>query len=125
MDKRWLAKHNIDANRIAGLLPLSPQVITHFTFRKERGISDKQPIIDEFAPLFQVNKELPPIVLITGDRELEMLGRYDENAYLARMLKLNGHDDTKLFELEGFDHVSMKDPGLYLLIGQVRNLLKK
>lgn len=125
MDKKWLAKYGIDANRIAGLLPLSPQVITHFAIRKERGISDKQPVIDEFAPLFHVKKELPPIVLITGDRELEMLGRYEENAYMARMLKLNGHENTKLFELEGFDHGTMKEPGLYLLIDQVRNLLKK
>ena len=75
LDKRWLAKYDIDANRIAGLIPLSGQMITHFTIRKERGISAKQPIIDEFAPLFHVRPDAPPLVLLTGDRELEMLGR--------------------------------------------------
>ncbi len=88
LDKRWLARYGADANRIAGLIPLSGQVITHFTIRKERGIPDKQPVVDEFAPLFHVRADLPPLVLITGDRELEMLGRYEENAYLARMMKV-------------------------------------
>lgn len=123
MDKKWLAKYNIDANRIAGILPLSPQTITHFTIRKERGIRDTQPVIDEFAPLFHVRKDLPPLVLITGDRELEMLGRYEENAYLARMMKLNGHTQTQLFELQGFGHGPMLQPGLYLLISQLNKLI--
>jgi acetyl esterase/lipase len=125
MDKRWLQKHNIDANRIAGLLPLSPQTITHFKIRKERGIEDTQPIIDEYAPLFHVRKDLPPLVLITGDRELEMLGRYEENAYLMRMMKVVGHKQTTLFELDGFGHGPMMQPGLYLLIRQVNELINK
>ena len=125
MDKKWLAKYNIDANRIAGLLPLSPQTITHFAIRKERGIKDTQPVIDEYAPLFHVRKDLPPLVLITGDRELEMLGRYEENAYLARMMKLNGHTRTQLFELQGFGHGPMMQPGLYLLLSQLNKLIEK
>ena len=125
MDKKWLKKYNIDANRIAGLLPLSPQTITHFTIRKERGIRDTQPVVDEFAPLFHVRNDLPPLVLITGDRELEMLGRYEENAYLARMMKLNGHTRTQLFELQGFGHGPMMQPGLYLLIAQLNKLIGK
>jgi acetyl esterase/lipase len=125
MDKKWLAKYNIDANRIAGLLPLSPQCITHFKIRKERGIPDYQPVVDEFAPLFHVRKDLPPLVLITGDRELEMLGRYEENAYLMRMMKICGHKQTSLYELDGFGHGSMMQPGLYLLVDQINKLLKK
>lgn len=123
MDKKWLAKYNIDANRIAGLLPLSPQVITHFKIRNERGIDSKQPIIDEFAPLFHVRSDLPPLVLITGDRELEMLGRYEENAYLMRMMKVVGHKQTTIYELAGFSHGSMMQPGLYLLVDQINKLI--
>lgn len=125
MDKHWLQKYNIDANKIAGLLPLSPQTITHFKIRKERGIEDTQPIIDEYAPLFHVRKDLPPLVLITGDRELEMLGRYEENAYLMRMMKVVGHKQTTLYELDGFGHGPMMQPGLYLLIRQVNELINK
>jgi hypothetical protein len=36
--------------------------------------------------------------LICGDREREMLGRYEENAYMWRMLKLTGHPAAYLYE---------------------------
>lgn len=124
MDKHWLQKFNIDANRIAGLLPLSPQTITHFTIRNERGIDSKQPVIDEFAPLYHVRSDLPPLVLITGDRELEMLGRYEENAYLMRMMKVAGHTKTSIYELSGFSHGSMLQPGLLLLVNQINKLIE-
>jgi acetyl esterase/lipase len=81
LDKKYLAKYNIDPNTIAALIPLSPQCITHFTVRQEEGIRDTQPTIDQYAPLYFVHKDAPPILLITGDRELELLGRYEENAY--------------------------------------------
>jgi len=115
LDKRWLAKHDIDANRIAGLIPFSGHTITHFTIRKERGIPAKQPTIDEFAPLFHVRPDAPPLVLLTGDRELEMLGRYEENAYLMRMMKVVGHKQTILHEFQGFDH-GMATPGFEILL---------
>jgi acetyl esterase/lipase len=121
LDKRWLAHYDIDANRIAGLLPLSGQAVTHFTIRKERNIPEKQPIIDEFAPLYHVRADAPPLALITGDRELEILGRYEENAYLARMMKVAGHMHTTLYELAGFNHGEMAKPGCYLLLKLLKN----
>ncbi len=116
LDKRWLAPHDIDANRIAGLIPFSPQVITHFTIRAERGISDTQPVLDDMAPLFHVRKDAPPLLLITGDREKEMLGRYEENAYLWRMMRVVGHKDVELRELAGFNHGNMPEPAFPLLL---------
>ncbi len=120
LDKHWLAAEGVDANRIAGLIPLSPQVITHLAIREERGIDDKQPIVDEFAPLFHVRKDAPPILDITGDREKEMLGRYEENAYFWRMMKLVGQKDITLHEMQGYDHGSMPEPAFPLLLRFVR-----
>jgi acetyl esterase/lipase len=116
LDKRWLAAHDIDANHIAGLIPLSSQMITHFTIRAERGIRDTQPVVDEFAPLFHVRKDAPPMLLITGDREKELLGRYEENAYFWRMMKVVGHKDIELRELPGLGHGDMAEPSFPLLI---------
>jgi acetyl esterase/lipase len=116
LDKHWLAAHDIDANRIAGLIPLSPQVITHFAIREERGMDELQPIVDEFAPLFHIRKDAPPLLIITGDREKELMGRYEENAYFWRMLKLGGHQDVTLHELGGFDHGKMPEPAFPLLL---------
>jgi hypothetical protein len=91
-------------------------MITHFSVRKERGIKDTQPVIDDMAPLFHVRTDAPPLYLITGDRELEMLGRYEENAYMWRMMKIIGHKQTYLYELAGFDHSGMPEPAFDLLL---------
>ncbi len=125
LDKKYLQKYKIDADQIAGLIPFSGQAITHFQIRKEQGIPELQPTIDLYAPLFHVRREAPPIVLITGDRELELFGRYEENAYLARMLNLVKHPSVKLLEEDGFDHVSMAQPAFHILIKEVRELTKK
>ena len=124
LDKKWLQKEGIDANKIAGLIPFSAQCITHFEIRKENGIPDTQPTIDAFAPLFYVRADAPPLLLITGDRELEMLGRYEENAYMARMMKLVGHKQTKLFELDGYGH-GMTEPAFPLLVNEVNRIIKE
>ena len=121
LDKEWLKPYNIDANRIAGLIPLSGQAITHFTVRKERGIAETQPVIDEFAPLYYVRADAPPLLLITGDRELELLGRYEENAYLARMMKIVGHKETRLLELQGYGHM-MTEPAFPLLLSEIQRI---
>lgn len=124
LDKKWLAKYDIDADKIAMLIPFSGHTITHMTIRKERGISDKQPVVDEFAPLWHVRPDAPPLVLITGDRELEMLGRYEENAYMMRMMKIAGHTKTKLYELDGFDHGGMASPAYEILLKEIKILQK-
>lgn len=124
LDKKYLNKYNIDANRIAALIPFSGQAITHFTIRQEKGMKDTQPLIDEYAPLYYVRADAPPTVLITGDRDLELLGRYEENAYLARMMKLTGHQQTTLYELQGFDHVGMPEPAFPLLLKEVALITK-
>ncbi len=124
LDKSYLSKYDIDANNIAAIIPFSGQAITHFTIRKENGIKNTQPIIDKYAPLYFVRPDAPPMLLITGDRELELLGRYEENAYLCRMMKLSGHKQTRLYELQGFDHGGMDDPAYPLLIKEVNSISK-
>lgn len=120
LDKRRLAAYGVDADRFAALIPFSGQAITHFQNRRDRGMSDLQPLIDEAAPLFYVRKDCPPILLICGDRERELLGRYEENAYLWRMLKLAGHPEAYLYELDGFDHGSMARPAHWILLEYIR-----
>ncbi len=115
MDKARLAKHGIDANSIAGLIPFSGHTITHFTVRAERGIPGEQPIVDAWAPLYFVRADAPPTLLITGDRERELLGRYEENAYFYRMMKVAGHANVQLYELDGYGH-GMTEPAFPLLL---------
>lgn len=123
LDKSWLGKYKVDADEIAGLIPYSGQAISHFSYRKMNNIPNLQPTIDRFAPLFHVRADAPPLVLITGDRELELFGRYEENAYLWRMMKLVGHKDTVLYEIGGHDHGGMGEPAHSILIRHMRKIL--
>jgi hypothetical protein len=77
-------------------------------------------VIDALAPLFHVRKDAPPILLVTGDRDRELLGRYEECAYFGRMMRLVGHRSTVLHELEGFDHGGMPEPAFPLLLRLMR-----
>lgn len=124
LDKSYLSKHQIDANQLAGIIPFSGQMISHFTTRKERGIDELDARIDEMAPLHFIRKDAPPLLLITGDREKELLGRYEENAYMWRMMKLKGHKETTLYELGGFDHGGMATPAFPLLLNEIKRVEK-
>jgi len=124
LDKRWLKPYQIDPDRIAALLPLSGHTITHMTVRKERGVPDTQPTVDEYAPLFHVRADAPPLILMTGDRELEMLGRYEENAYMMRMMKIAGHTKTVLYEFDGYGH-GMLEPAFPLVVKYIRDSIRE
>jgi acetyl esterase/lipase len=106
LDKDYLAKHGLDANRIAGLIPVTGQMITHQTVRKEQGVepSKFRPTIDKYAPLYHVRKDAPPTLCITGGWEVDMLMRAEENLYFVGMMKLVGHKAVKHIVIEGADH---------------------
>jgi len=123
LDKSYLRKHQIDADEIAGLVPFSGHAITHFTQREERGIDGKRVIVDEFAPISHIRSDAPPYIIITGDRDMELLGRYEENAYMWRMLQEIEHPDSPLYELEGFHHGDMFIPALYILLKEVDRIV--
>lgn len=124
LDKSRLACYDIDANSLRGIVPFSGQVITHFEERRKRGVPNKQPIVDSLAPLYHVRGDAPPMLLITGDREQEMLGRYEENAYFWRMLRLSGHKEVALYELDGYGH-SMCEPAYPLLLKFIKQTESK
>lgn len=115
LDRRYLVKHDVAPERLMGLAALSGHTITHFTQRKLMGLSDTDVRVDAMAPLFHLSADAPPILCVTGDREKEMLGRFEENAYFVRMMQIVGHKDITLHELGGFDHGAMVVPGTALI----------
>lgn len=123
LDKRWLADHDVDADRIAGLIPLAGQMFTHFTIREERGLGRTQVQVDDLAPISHIRKDAPPILFVTGDRTLEMIARWEENAYIYRMLLEVGHPDVRLLELQGYGHAP-REPFFPLLLREMDRVLK-
>lgn len=106
MDAKWLAPYQISNQSLAGIVPVSAQVTTHFHVKKLRGDTGEalRPLIDEYAPLYFASKHLPPICLITGDRKIEYKSRVEENDLFHITLKNLGHPAVEFHELPGFDH---------------------
>jgi acetyl esterase/lipase len=106
LDKTYLAKHDIDANRIAALIPVTGQMITHQTVRKEQGIepSKFRPTIDQFAPLYHIRRDAPPTLCVTGGWQVDLLMRAEENLYFVSMMKLIGHKNIEHIVIEGANH---------------------
>jgi hypothetical protein len=77
---------------------------THFRVRKERGFADNHPVLDEYAPLWHIRKDASPFLLITGDREMEWPGRTEENLLMNKMMKVVGHPNSTMYELQGYGH---------------------
>lgn len=121
LNKEYLGKYGIDPDKqIKALVPYSGQAITHFAQRRKDGISDLTPTIDNLAPLYFVRGDAAPMLIISGDRELELFGRYEENAYFVRMLRLNGHKDITFYEVDGFGHGDMAKPAHLLLLKYIK-----
>lgn len=125
LNKEWLQTYGMDADEVMMYVPFSGQAVTHYNVRKMQGIAPLKITIDEYAPIHWVRKDCPLFVLICGDRELELYGRYDENQYLARMMKLVGHHQTYLYELDGHDHGTMVGPSFHILETHLKKVLKK
>ena len=120
MDKKYMAAYGANADSVAAYLPVSGQTVTHFTIRKERGLPDGIPVVDEYAPVNKARKETAPLVLITGDKHLEMAARYEENALLEAVLKSIGNKKVTLYEMQGFDHGQVLGPACCLIADYVK-----
>lgn len=121
LDKQYLARYDIDPDKdIAAIVPYSGQAITHFAHRSKMGIPQEKPLVDDMAPLYHVRGDAAPMLVISGDRELEMVGRYEENAYFVRMLRLNGHKNVTFHELDGFNHGDMAEPAHLILLKYIK-----
>lgn len=126
MDPRWLGARGVSNMQLAGLIPVSAQVTTHFKVKKLRGDTgpEYRPLIDEYAPLYYSSKNLPPICLILGDRKIEYKNRVEENELLAASLRNLGHTNVEFYEMGGLDHGSVGEGGLIVARQFIRKTLK-
>ena len=122
--KEYGQKYGFDPDKIAKYYPVSGQTVTHYTIRKERGLPDGIPVIDEYAPMTHAGRGGSPMILITGDRELEMLARYEENLHLQALLENFKHDSV-LYEMQGFNHVTVLAPAMSMISMDIRKLWRK
>ncbi|QDV32838.1 alpha/beta hydrolase [Tautonia plasticadhaerens] len=105
LDPQYLVRLDHDPAELAGLLPISGQMITHSTVRAEGGIPEDRPIIDAFAPAFHVRPDAPPILCLAGSDDLP--ARAEENLYFVAALEAAGHSPSRCLIVDGRDHGSI------------------
>ena len=109
-DKRYLGKHGIDPDSLAGFFFDAGQPTVHFNVLKEKGIDPKRVVIDENSPLFHACSErnYPRMHFIVSDNDLP--GRYEQTMLFLVTLKNLGHGEkTNLKVMENSSHCSYTD----------------
>ena len=126
MDPKWLAAHKLSNRSLAGVIAVSGQMTTHFTMKELRG--DKapplRPIIDEFAPLYHASKDVPPICLIGGGRDIEFKSRVEENQLMAVTLRNLGHTQVEFYEMAGLNHGTVEKGAMIIAPSFMQRVLK-
>ncbi|MBQ9874028.1 MAG: alpha/beta hydrolase [Thermoguttaceae bacterium] len=103
---KWLEARDASREEIAGFIPVSGQMTTHFHVKELLGYPGLQynPVIDENAPLGGLSKDFPPIFFVMGDRKVEWKCRVEENELMFSSLKALGAPLVEFSENEGFTH---------------------
>ena len=127
MDAKWLGAHQLSNQSLAGVVAVSGQMTTHFTVKKQRGDDRPQlrPIIDEYAALYHASKDLPPICLIVGGRDIEFKSRVEENELMAVTLRNLGHKNVEFYEMAGLDHGTVEQGAMIIMRGFLQRTLAK
>lgn len=122
-DEQYLKAEGLATTDIAGIAALSPQVFTHFTIRKERGVPDPEhkPTIDDAAPAYHASAAAPRTLIFVGSNDLPT--RVEECAYFIALLKSLKHPDAEMHIIPDRDHgkivweaTKANDPTLKLML---------
>lgn len=127
MNPNLLAKHNHSFHELKGLILVTGQMTTHFQLKHDLGYKrlGATPVLDEYAPIYWISPDVPPLVCITGSDGFDMPGRPAENAYMVQMLKTFGHPDATHIVLDGFTHAATGQNCGYSVMQFIERLLKK
>jgi len=126
MDPKWLEVHKVSNRSLAGVIPVSGQMTTHFTVKKQRGDTgpDLRPVIDEYAPLYHTANAFSPICLIVGGRDIEFKSRVEENELMAVTLRNLGHKKVEFYEMAGLDHGTVEQGAMIIMRGFIQRTLQ-
>ncbi|MBP5300744.1 MAG: alpha/beta hydrolase fold domain-containing protein, partial [Victivallales bacterium] len=127
MNPNLLAKYGHSFRELRGLILVTGQMTTHFQLKNDLKYDRREniPVIDEYAPIYWISKEVPPLVCITGSEGYDWPGRPAENEYMVQMLKVFGHPDATHVVLDGFTHAATGDFCGYSTLQFVQRILEK
>lgn len=105
MDTHYLIAVGLNPTDIAGLIPVSGQVMTHYTVLGERGLGRFNVMADNAAPVHFVRAETPPFLVLYADHD--MAARAEENAYFVALMKGAGNKSITGHMIENRTHGSI------------------
>lgn len=102
----YLEPYGLSYRDLKGLFLVSGQMTTHFQLKKDLNYPGDNllPVIDKYAPLNYLSKDLPPVLMITGQHDLDIPGRASENQLMADTLNAMGHSHVECYSLNGHGH---------------------
>ena len=101
---KFLAEYGCRPEEFRGYMPISGEMITHFTIRAERGIPNTVQIVDEYAPLSYVRPDMPPMLMVTGETGKEIDCRPGDNKLMRDALLFCGNKTAEYYELPDLTH---------------------
>ncbi|ADB15999.1 Alpha/beta hydrolase fold-3 domain protein [Pirellula staleyi DSM 6068] len=123
-------RHAIASDSIAGIIPVSGQMMTHYQIRIERGLTKFNVIADEAAPIYHARKSTPPMLVIYADRD--MASRAEENAFFVSTIEAAGNTQVVGLVVNDRDHGSVAarmsesdDPGRKALLEFIEQSAKR
>lgn len=102
MNPEFLAKHGLDRSAMAGIIPVSGQVMTHFTVRHERGFTSNNITADDAAPIYHTRPDTPPQLIFMGDKDWP--ARLEENQYFVAMQRVAGNTNITFHLIPNRNH---------------------
>lgn len=106
-DKSYLAKHDIDSDKVTGYIMDAGQPTAHFNVLKERGFDHRRVIIDETAPIYHItaNRSYAPMLVITAEHD--MRNREEQTNLMISTLLHLGCEESKIDRrvMPGYKHV--------------------
>ena len=126
-DTQYLAKFGRKNTDIAGMCLISGQMTTHFQVKKDLKYPGGQflPVIDKYAILNFVENNISPILIVTGDDDLEWPCRVAENRLLIASVKQIAKSPlARMFVLGGYGHDCVK-PSEGLIFNFISDCLKQ
>lgn len=103
-DPQYLRAHGYTLDDIAGVIPISAQMYTHYTVKGEKGQTQNW-IIDEGAPINFISAQLPPFLVLVGADETNLYIKgasdFTKAMYDAR------HPDIEMVRGPGREHMDV------------------
>jgi acetyl esterase/lipase len=105
MDPAYLERSDLTPEALRGILPVSGQMDTHWTVKRERGISQDVQVIDNAAPIQHAGEAPAPILLLCGDNDLPK--RVEVNQQFLDAMNDAGETHIRLVVYEDRNHTSL------------------